>query len=29
MKAVFEEKYSGRGVPDELHWGATGGMETS
>lgn len=29
MKAVFKGKHSGPRVPDELHWGATGGMETS
>lgn len=29
MKAVFKENHSVCGVPDGLHWGATGGMETS
>lgn len=29
MKAVFKENHSGPGVPDELHWEATGGMEAS
>lgn len=29
MKAVFKENHSGCGVPDGLHWGATGGIEMS
>ena len=28
MEAVYKENHSGHGVPDGLHWGATGGMKT-
>lgn len=29
MEAAFKENHSGHRVSDGLHWGATGGMETS